>query len=226
MYIPDAEKAYRLVEVTNLDKTPKTDSLAFYEERLGCVGKLKLSPDAAPGKSCLWVQFYRDARGRRTNLQLQTSPLWEMTCSDGILQATTFRSLYYFEETTLPSPVYLQEKNLVELYLTRTGNDFCEGYWYDGDGTPHPLHCITHLGMVADSYLLQADGFGFICRYFTSLQGISLYRSLHSRDVEYAAYLVHNECDRPLQIRFASREESFVVPAGETLRVPNLDTQK
>lgn len=218
MFTPDPQKAYQLVEVTNLDGTAKNSRALFYEERLGCIGHLQLQTDTNPKNACLFAHFCRTAQGNRTNLQLRTSPLFDIECNDGILQATTYHSIYYFEETTLPVSTHLQEKNLIDLYLTDTGDHFCEGTLYDGDGIPHTLHCLAHEGLFEDSYLLYERLPDFVCRYFTDLLGLCFYKAPPSR---FAALLLHNESVKPLRIRFQGIREEVILAAGQQVRIDN-----
>lgn len=222
MYMPDPETAYRLLDVTTLDGTSKVPSHPLYNERVGCIGKLKVPATVSPEKSCVCVQFYRNAQGRRTNLRLRTSRLLDMDFSGDLLQVTTANSIYYFEKTELPEPEVLQEKDLVVLYLTNQGNYFCEGTWFDTAGVPHKLHCTEQTGMFVDSFLLEDEQHRIVCRYFQQWRGLCFYRAIYTQDVACSEFLLYNESDKPLKIQFEARADSFVVPAEEALRIPNL----
>lgn len=190
----------------------------FYEERLECIGFLRLRADTKPKQSCLFVQFRRNAKGKRTNLQLTTSPLVDIEFCDELLQVTTQNSIYYFEEASVPATVYLQEKNLLELYLTAEGNCFCEGTLYDAEGTPHPLQCLAHEGLFEDSYLLYEHLPAFVCRYFTDLRGLCFYDASDSR---LDTMLFHNESDKPLRVGFQGLEDEVCISASQERRISN-----
>lgn len=222
MFVPDPEKAYQLMEVTNLDGSAKTSRLSFYEERVGCIGKLELQVGNKPEMNCLFVKFCRKENGKRTNLRLRTSPLIDIEQSEDFLVVTTSRSIYIFTEALLPATEYLQEKNLVELYLTDTDSLFCEGVLYDGKGATHALNCVAHEGMFEDTFLLLDEDQQIVCRYCECWQGISFYRAIGWPDADFSEFLVHNESEKPLEIRFEAHKELFIVPSGESLRIPNL----
>lgn len=214
----DPDKTYRLVDVTGKDGEPKADREKFYKERVGCIAThLHADKGEDAEASRVFMDFIRTADNRRTNLTLHTSVATEARYEGERLTLFTTFSIYYFVEEKVEPTTFLQETNLIELYMTDTESNFCEGYFYDEHGAVHPLALAIRVSFIEDTYMLYCKNrpileYGCVARYYCEPHGIGFYDTIKKQYEHVLRILIHNEaaCD----FTVTGTLGTYVIPVG------------
>lgn len=215
----DGSHAYRLIDVLDREgEKSKVHTRELYEERVGAVATNLRTVNAYEGDSFyLNMDFVRTADGRRTSMYLSTSSVETVEETEGLLKIVTRNSVYVLEPAELPEPKYLNEKELLELYVSVEADDlFCGGVYYDKDGKPIELKGIEHTGTFTDSFLIGLPEEGergkFLCRYYVGWDTMEFY------SIECYRMVLHNEGTVPIKIRIG-QHTTWIIQPGETKRL-------
>ena len=219
-----AERTYRLTDVLDHQGNSRTGKdqyrQAFYNSILGCVAQnIREDTYFYTGDRIARFDFVQDEEGRWINRGMRTSPLTEIReLADGGLAVVTRNSIYCFTPAELTPPVYRDDKNLIELYLTDVGYQFAAGFFYDQAGKPHPLEQSLHLSMFQDSVLIRtADDplKSYVCRFFPWGWCVEFYDTIYRQQDYSSRMLIHNNGDFPLQISFEGFRATWTILPGE-----------
>lgn len=219
------DKTYRLVDVLDRkgNRRVETDlrNQDFYKGIIGCiVQNIRESTSFYHDGTFARVDLVQDSSGKWINRNFRTSPVEEIReLEDGRLEIITENSVYRFEPAELQPPVYLDEAEVIELYLDNNNAQFCNGYYYDQDKQPHQLTYDVHGGMFQDSVLIRKaeDPMGeYVCRYFPRNSSIQFYDTIY-RQQDYATpMMIHNNGDLPLKIKFQKFRAVWIIQPGES----------
>lgn len=227
MYEIDSTKFYRLLDVKDLDGKSKADSKALYRERVGCIATNihKSTTYSTDDMLYLRMSFIQDADGRWIHRALRTSPVTEIREQGDMLEIHTMNSIYVFEQTTTPEPVYRDEADLIELYLNDEDTRFCKGFYYDADKKPHELACYVHVGTFVDTCLIHLAEEEFMgdtaCRYYLRSGSVEFYDTLYHQQDYSRRMLIHNTSKHPMKIKFERFSSVWTIaPGGEKYIVP------
>jgi len=124
-----------------------------------------------------------------------------------------------FEPTTLKEPVFQDEAELIELYLSTGSHDmFCTGYYYDADKNPHELVNHMHVGTFQDSCLImQKDRIGAtVCRFFPFPDSIEFYDTIYHQQDYSRRMLIHNAGKTPIQVKFERFPAKWTIQPGDS----------
>lgn len=174
----------------------------------------------SPEKYYITMDFVRDERGHWIQRRLITSEVVDVINLDDRLAIQTKNSIYLFEKAELPTVVYLDEANLIELYLSQEEEYmFAKGIYYDCNKNPHELSQLVHSGMFQDSVLLElpekSPVKGYACRYFPLWHEISFYNVMKYKG-QYVPMFIHNEGKNEL-VYSKHQKEKIVIPSGESV---------
>ena len=232
----DPKKVYKLVAVTDKNGTDKVNSRSLYKERINCLAtNLRYDEKIFKDKTTetiLCVDFIQDEEGKWINRHLNTSPVYKVVEVENGIDICTLNSIYTFIEAEMIPPVYQDEANLIELYLSRERDDrFIKGFYYDEDKVPHELAAGVHLGMFVDSVLMrfvaEEDQIKYLgsyaCRYFIRYSGIEFYDTIYGQQAYPIDILIHNVGNYDMEVKVEFLPEEWVVPVGESKRLPSFD---
>lgn len=213
---------YCLHQVLDHNGAIKNDAL--YLNRVGCLTKnIRKGHVASDGSYVICMTFSQDEHGMPINRTLRTSPVTKILETDGRLEIHTQNSIYVFREAKMSEPCYLDEANLIELFLSDEGYQFCAGFYYDEMKNPHKLHEYVHVGMFQDSVLIHfGDNPGdTACRYFPFGNVIEFYDTLYHQQPYEIPMLIHNQGCESLTIRFQGfRQRWSIEPGAQTRIIP------
>lgn len=219
---------YRLTDVLDYlgNHRAEADSphKEFYQDMIGCIAQnIREDTYFYTGDPIMRMDFVQDQNGRWINLPLRTSPVKEVReLENGRLEIITMNSIYQFSPAELAPPVYQDEAELIELFLTTSGYQFAAGFYYDAQKQPHPLEQSVHLGMFQDSVLIRVkdDRFGrYVCRYFPLGSKITFYDTLYKQQDYSVRMLIHNNGKIPLQIEFQGFKATWTIQPGEAKEI-------
>lgn len=214
-------KYYRLIAVTDREGKDKSNSNDLYSERIGCIGR-NIHYDF---DNRVFVDFIEDADGKPILRGLHTSVVEDLTETEEKLTITTMNTVYTLEAAELAPAVYLEETNLIELYLSERSHHFVKGVYYDEKGTPHNLDVLLHLGMLTDTALVSFEepdlqGENFVCRYYVRHgSNIEFYDTLYHQQEYKTPMLIHNVGDVPLCISFEMFDAQWTIAPRESERI-------
>ena len=220
-----AGKTYRLIDVLDHEGNSKVHTKELYKERVGCIAQNLRKGSfwgSADGEYVVRMDFVQDAEGNWILKGLRTSPVSDIREVDGRLEIHTMYSVYILEEAQLKEPVFLDEEDVIELYLSTEGYQFAKGFYYDGQRQPHPLASTVHLGMFKDSVLIHKadDPMGeFVCRYFPKGSNVTFYDTIYGQQDYETPMVIHNTGDIPLRIEFEGFRATWTIPPGESKRI-------
>lgn len=212
----DASHAYRLIDVLDREsETSKVHTDRLYEDRVGAVA-INLRPEKPEkdGSFRVYMDFVRLANGLMTSMYLHTSSVESIVETEDELRIVTCNSIYIMKRTTLPDPDYLDEKELLELFISNQASYmFCRGVYYDENGIPVELKGMEHPGMFTDSFLIglpnKYEWGSFLCRYYVGWDSIDFY------SIECDRMMIHNEGKDPIALKIGSHDMGIVEP-GKT----------
>ena len=220
MFEFDTRKAYRLLDVRDLEGQSKADSKELYRERVGCIatGIRKSTYYSHDDVLILRMFFVQDAEGRWINRALRTSPVTEIREQGEILEIQTQNSVYVLEQTKMPEPEYRDEAELIELYLNDEDTRFCKGFYYDADKKPHELACYVHVGTFVDTCLIHLAEEEFMgataCRYYLRYGSVEFYDTLYHQQDYSRPMLIHNTSLHPMRIKFEGFPAVWTIAPG------------
>lgn len=222
------DKTYRLVSILDKDGNRKAETSHrysdFYRSLEGCIARniRECTSFYVDGKIAR-VDVVQDSSGRLINRNFRTSPLEEIReLEDGGLKIITENSVYTFEPADLKPPVYQDETDLIELYMTDVNVQFCNGFIYDEIKVPHQLTHDVHCGMFQDSVLIRKkdDLMGeYVCRYFPRGSTIEFYDTIYHQQDYSLPILIHNTGSIPLKIKFVGFRAVWTILPGESKRI-------
>lgn len=221
-------KVYQLQDVLDLHGTSKVDDL--YMNRIGCrttdIKKQVVEPD---GSYVMRMNFTQDHNGYPTKKSLRTSIVSQIVDKDDMIEVWTQNSIYLFKEAEMATTKFLDEANIIELYLCDEGYQFCAGFYYDENKRPHELHESVHLGMFQDSVIIYLgdDISNSACRYFPFGHTIEFYDTIYHQQPYDLPMLIHNQGCNPLTIRFEGHSKTWTIYPFEDERiVPPMKKEK
>lgn len=224
----NTEKIYRIIGIFDREGNRRSETSHrhqdFYRSLEGCIARnIRKSTSFYRDGEFARVEVVQDPSGKWINRNFKTSELKEIReLENGGLEMITENSVYSFEPAELKPPVYLDEANLVELYMTVVNVQFCNGFIYDENKVPHQLTHDVHGGMFQDSVLIRRvdDSMGeYVCRYFPRSSSVKFYDTIY-RQQDYAIpMLIHNTGDFPLIVEFAGFRGRWTILPDESKRI-------
>lgn len=218
MYEFDSTKTYRLVDVRDHDGNSKAETKDLYKARIGCVSKNIQIGYSIDGRASMYMEFIQDREGNWTNLRLHTTPVSDIQEKNGIVEIYTMNSIYILEPAVLREPEYLDEADVIELYLSTNAQfRFCTGFVYDADKKPHELECSAHAGTFQDSCLIRMKTFPYdtVCRYFPSRYSIEFYNTIYNQQDYSRRLLIHNVGKDYLTVSFECFNAEWKIAPGD-----------
>ena len=218
MYEIDNTKAYRLVDVRDHEGNSKVETQELYMARVGCVSKSIQLGIPWNGRSCMYMEFIQDREGNWINLRLRTSLVDDIQEKDGVVEIRTQNSIYVLEPAELREPEYLDEAEVIELYLSTDAQfKFCTGFYYNAEKEPLELVCHAHAGTFQDSCLICLKSFPYdtACRYFPSRYSIEFYNTLYRQQDYSRRLLIHNVGKDYLTVSFEGFNAEWRIAPGD-----------
>ena len=214
----DFSGIYRLVDVQDHNGNSKADTNELYSNRIGCITKnihvkqYLIFDDIF----VLQMNFTQDPNGKWINRCLQTSDLVDITTENEQTIVKTANSIYIFEPASFSNIEYLDEADVIELYLNHEVTQFCRGFYYDHKKMHHELtYEIRHNLLSTVCLIRQLDCPPNIhCRYYIG-DRIVFCSPYQNRRFFTRNYLIHNVSDKPLDIRFEEHAEFWTIEPGE-----------
>lgn len=215
----DREQGYKCVAITDLSGHSKSEH-PFYRDYMGSVANNLHFDENSYGR--LLMCFVENRNGQWMNQHLHTSTVREFAEDGDRLEVTTQNTIYIFEKCNVREPEYLEESNLLELFLSLDDRSyFSRGFYYDENGKPHEVSYRQHVSMTVDSVLLSVDdmerGGQFIARYFMYPHAVEFYESLYSHKNKRPLLLIHNTGRHPLKVKVG--KERWTIQPGEQQRL-------
>ena len=216
---------YRLVAILDRQGNRRAETdlrrKEFYSKLEGCIARnIRKDTSLYIEGEIVRVDVVQDPFGKWINRNFRTSPVDEIReQDDGSLEIVTKRSIYRFELEEMIPPVYLDEADVIEMYLNNDNAQFCNGFYYDYEKYPHQLGYVVHVGMFQDSVLIRREDSlmgEFVCRYFPRNSRVTFYDTIY-RQQDYATPMViHNTGEIPLKIEFAGFCAKWTILPGES----------
>jgi len=222
MYEFNQDQSFRLLDVLDHEGNSKRDTHEMYQRIIGSIAKnIRREPYSwfsDPDKKVARMQFVQSNDGKWMNYNITTSPVLDIQDEDNRIQLYTENSLYIFEPAEIVPPEYLDEAEVIELYLTNDSHyKFCTGFYYDGDKKPSELVCHVHAGTLQDSCLITLkESPGVItCRYFPFRYSLEFYNTIY-RQQDYSRRLfIHNVGKDTLTVSFERFKAEWRIAPGD-----------
>lgn len=218
---------FRLVKILDREDNDKSNDSDLYRNRIVCIATDFRWDNyvSYKGRNRLLMRFVLDKNGMYINRKLHTSYVEEVTeDSDGVIRLVTENSIYVFERATIREAEYLDDKNVIELFLDE-GNDYYLGraYYFDSIGKRQLLDYHINLGMFQDSVLIfgtEGEIAGCpLCRFFTKEGGDLFYKTFCENEIYTLPMLVHNTGTSDLTLRFDWHSNTWTIKPGESKRI-------
>lgn len=136
---------YRLVAILDRQGNRRAETdlrrKEFYSKLEDCIARnIRKDTSLYVEGEIVRVDVVQDPFGKWINRNFRTSPLEKIReQDDGSLEVVTQRSVYRFEPAQMIPPVYLDEADVIEMYLNNDNAQFCNGFYYDAEKYPHQL---------------------------------------------------------------------------------------
>ena len=217
----------RLLKILDREGNDKSNASNLYRERIGCIAT-DFQWDyyvSYKGRNRLFMRFVIDSNGMYINRKLHTSYVESVTGdSDGVIRLVTENSIYVFESATIREAEYLDDKNVIELFLDEA-NDYYLGraYYFDSIGKRQLLDYHINLGMFQDSVLIfgtegEIEGYT-LCRFFPKEAGVLFYKTFCEDEIYTIPMLLHNTGASDLTIRVDWHSNTWTIKPGESKRI-------
>lgn len=222
----DPKQAYQLVVVTNPDGSAKTERLDFYSLYLNNIA-VNLHYDREPtfwGYYRLWLEFVQDSNGKWLNRSLHTSIVYKVEETDSCVKIHTNNSIYHLQKAKIQEPVFQEDAELIELYLSLQEHSyFCKGFYYDENSNPHELFVHINIGFAVDTALIgtaeDAIWGVYACRYYIRPDKIEFYDTLYGQQDYSKPILIHNIGNKDLVVGFEFFDHTWTIKPGESKRI-------
>jgi len=214
----DFTGTYKLIDVQDHNSISKVTSQKLYSDRIGCITKNIHIKQYLIYEDIyvLRMNFTQDPSGKWINRYLQTSDLLDVYGEKDQLIVKTANSLYIFEPASFTNVEYLDEADIIELYLNHEVTQFCRGFYYDLKNKPHELtYEIRHNLLSTICIIRKLDSPpNVLCRYYIGDRIVFCEPYLDGRHYK-KNFLIHNVSDKPLEIRFEEHSEIWTIAPGE-----------
>lgn len=210
--------AYRLVDVLNHERKSKVDERGLYKKCIGCVtNDFQTRKNLSRDGYYFQIDFIEDAEGNFINRHLQTSAVSNIEMNHDIVEIHTKTSIYILKAVEVTEPELLDEKNLIELYISDDYEKFCRGFHYDAQGHSHELANYVHVGTFTDSCLIYKiyEPNSVVCSFFPHQYSIEFYRTIHDDNRYFPRFLIHNTGKSYLTVTFEGLEGEWQIAPGE-----------
>lgn len=218
----DEKQPYRLIAVKDLNGNDKVHTRSLYRERINCVAINVHYEGSVSEKSQgnIHMLFVQGPDGEWINRMLLTSSVSNVEEKNEEIYIFTRNSIYVFMKAELRKPQFLDEANLIELYLSIEENGyFAKGFYYDDNKEPHELCSTLHVGMVMDSVLISRldsrSESPYVCRYFVMENGIEFYSAIYEDRGQDTRILIHNVGNTDLEIKGLGIQNTVIIKRGD-----------
>ncbi len=219
-------KNYKLIDILNYNLVSKVESKPMYKGIINCTTKSFRERNfgnnhSGEDKFAIRIDFAFNARGEWTNKNIRTSMVSQIIETDNLLKIYTANSIYIFETTEKPVPVYQDSAQLIELFINDEMNRFCKGFYYDENKEPHMLDCFTNYEMnetCGHVHIWENNRISeTVCRFYIHEKGIEFYDTLYHQQDYSKKMLIHNTADNPITISFQFSDVSYVIAPGGSI---------
>lgn len=222
----DRKKHYQLISVKDKDGNGRTlygNKTYFYKKYINGTATHFQYRELQVGdiiKHYLTMDFVVDGNNQWTNRYLRTSRVIDTIQNDKEIIIQTKNSIYTFVEVKPKEIECLNEKSLIELFLsTDIPYKFVKGIYYDKDGNCFELLGDVHLNMLVDTVLIgRVDNHqGYLARYYDFYNRVEFYDCFYDEDKKMIPFLIHNTGSDNLEIELNGK--SYYIKSTDSMRI-------
>lgn len=222
----DRKKHYQLISVKDKDGNDRTlygNKTYFYKKYINGTATHFQCHELQVGdsiKNYLTMDFVVDGNNQWTNRYLRTSRVIDIIQNDKEIIIQTKNSVYTFVEVKPKEIEYLNEKSLIELFMsTDIPFKFVKGIYYDKEGNRFELVGDVHLSMLVDTVLIRRVDHhqGYLARYYDCYNRVEFYDYSYDEDKKMIPLLIHNSGSENLEIELNGK--SYCIKSTDSMRI-------